>query len=86
MTGPTKDSGGEPVPSSNCSEVRLLWLEGPFQVECAGRTGAMRVSVSEHGVLLAEEQVTSAESAYRRGHELCASLIHDRRQYGKDSA
>jgi len=85
MTEP-KDSGGDSVPSNGCSELRLLWLEGPFQLECVGRTGAMRVSVFEGGVLLAEEQVTSAEAAYRRGRELCATLIHDRRQYGKDSA
>ena len=85
MTQESKQGDGDR--ESGFTEIRLLWQDGPFQLECVGRTGAMHVSVFEGGVLLAEEQVTSAESAYRRGRELCASLSQDRRrQYGKDSA
>ena len=78
---------GDADRKSGVTEIRLLWLDGPFQLECAGRSGAMQVSVFEGGVLLAQEEVPSAEAAYRRGRELCASLSQGRkRQYGKDSA
>jgi hypothetical protein len=68
-------------------EIRLVWHDGPFQLECAGRTGALRLRVFEGGTLQAQESVTSAEAAYQRGKALCARLTHERtRAYGKDSA
>jgi hypothetical protein len=72
---------------SRAGEIRFLWHDGAFQLECAGRTGALWLRVFEDGVLQAQETVASAEVAYQRGKVLCARLARGRkREYGKGSA
>ena len=79
-------SGKESSPSGRAG-MRLVWQDGPFRVVCAGRQGAMRLTVFEGGAVQAEADVVSAESAYQRGREICARLIRDRRRdHGNHSA
>jgi len=79
-----RERPGETSSPSASSEIRLVWRDGPFQLECAGRQGALRLKVFEGGRLQAQEDVVSAESAYVRGRDLCQRLEHSRRlKFGK---
>jgi hypothetical protein len=64
--------------------IRIVWRERAFRLECAGRTDVLQLSVYQGEVLLAAEQVPSAEMAFQRGRELCDALERSRaREYGK---
>lgn len=78
-----REKPDETWPPSGSSEVRLVWRDGPFQLECAGRQGALRLKVFEAGRLQVQEDVASAESAYARGRDLCQRLERSRPKFGK---
>ena len=75
------DHGGSPIKG-----VRVVWREGPYRLECAGRADALRLRIYAEDRLVAEEIVASAEAGYRRGREICERLPRSEpRGYGKSS-
>ena len=81
-----ENNGGTRAPSGS-GEIRLVWRDGPFQLECVDRQGELCLNVFEGGRLLAQEDVTSAESAYAVGRDLCKHLQRSRHlRFGKGSA
>ena len=74
------------VSDRNRQRVRIAWRDESLSLECVGDVGRMRLHVRQGGDLVAEEKVSSAEEAFRRGREICLALRGEGPAYREGSA
>jgi len=60
--------------SGNNPRARIVWRDGPYRIECAGRGPGMKLTVYYGRFVMAEDAVDSAEAAWQRAAELCREL------------
>jgi hypothetical protein len=54
--------------------TRIVWFDGAFRVECAGRGPAMELTVYYGRYLMSQEPIGSVQQAWVRAGEICRLL------------